>query len=192
MNWLINTARYLSRFRYGDNMDAFVHRNRDKVAVKGIETSLSKSSSMVHNLTEQATKLMCSLSFVQKHSELPEVPFDSMIENAGNTDPGFSTFSPQNPALQDKAQFIHDQLVRSAASNNGHPLLDLNNQRQIQEYCDKVQQFLNTLLALVHYTSGQPARGTELLSVHHENPLNGSLRNIFLYHGHVAVVPQYH
>ena len=40
--------------------------------------------------------------------------------------------------------------------------------------------------------SGQPARGTELLSIQHENTSNNGMRNIFLYKGLVAVVPRYH
>lgn len=192
MNWLINTARYLSRFRYGENLDAFVYWSGDTVTVRGTRTTLSKFTSMVHNEYERASALLCKLAFVAQRSTLPDIPWDNLIEDPNTKALGFSVFSPDNPLLAKQSKFVSEQLL--SACKQGLPVLlqDLQSSRQVLEYCEKVQEFLQCLAGLFHYSSGQPARGTELLSIHHENPGNGMLRNIFLYQGLVAVVPQYH
>jgi hypothetical protein len=45
---------------------------------------------------------------------------------------------------------------------------------------------------LIHITGGQPARGTELLSLQHYNTVHGLLRNIFIENGLVSFVICYH
>ena len=59
-------------------------------------------------------------------------------------------------------------------------------------YLGRVDSFLRRLLLLVHLTAGQPARGTELLSVRCINTLNGQHRSIFIEHGIVSIVTTYH
>jgi superfamily II DNA helicase RecQ len=191
-NWLINTARYLSRFRYGENLDAFVCWSGDTVTVRGIRTSLAQYTSMVHNEYEHASSILCRLAFVPERSSLPSIPWSDMVEDPANQTPGFGMFSPESPMLASKASFIQDRLMH--ANEQGYDVLitNLQSPREVLRYSELVQEFLQTLLGLVHFTSGQPARGTELLSVHHENPSNGMLRNVFLYQGLVAIVPQYH
>jgi hypothetical protein len=66
------------------------------------------------------------------------------------------------------------------------------NQRAIRAYEKKVDVFLRSLLLLVHLTSGQPARGTELLSLRHSNTMQGLHRNIFIDNGIVSTVTSWH
>lgn len=58
------------------------------------------------------------------------------------------------------------------------------------DYNRKVTRFLDILLLLVHITSGQPARGTETLSLRHTNTMHH--RNIFVEEGLVSTVTTYH
>ena len=66
------------------------------------------------------------------------------------------------------------------------------NQSAVKAYKAQVDTFLETLLLLVHMTSGQPARGTELLSLRYTNTVNGHHRNIFVDNGMVSTVTTYH
>jgi hypothetical protein len=59
-------------------------------------------------------------------------------------------------------------------------------------YLDRVDAFLERLLLLVHTTCGQPARGTEILTLCHSNGYLGSHRNIFIEQGLVGTVTAYH
>ncbi|KAG2001178.1 hypothetical protein GB937_010415 [Aspergillus fischeri] len=60
------------------------------------------------------------------------------------------------------------------------------------EYLTQVDQFLERLLIVCHLTSGQPARGTEILSLRHVNTWHGQHRGIFVENGLVGLVTAYH
>jgi hypothetical protein len=62
----------------------------------------------------------------------------------------------------------------------------------VTQYLQRVDGFLQRLLLLVHITSSQPARATELLGLRHRNTLQGRHRNIFIEHGLVSTVTMYH
>ena len=62
----------------------------------------------------------------------------------------------------------------------------------VEKYKTKVDKFLEILLLLVHITGGQPARGTEILSLRYVNTICGYHRNIFTDHGVVNTVTTYH
>lgn len=55
-----------------------------------------------------------------------------------------------------------------------------------------IDGFRGQLLALMHITRGQPARGPEILSVRHSNTTQGRFRNLFIEDGMVMFVTQYH
>lgn len=59
-------------------------------------------------------------------------------------------------------------------------------------YISRVERFLERLLLLVHITSGQPARATELLGLRYCNTVEGHHRNIFIDDGLVSTVTSYH
>ena len=64
--------------------------------------------------------------------------------------------------------------------------------KRVKSYLDAIQTFLQRLLLLVHMTGGQPARGTELLTLQWRNSQHGIRRNIFLENGLVTFVTSYH
>lgn len=62
----------------------------------------------------------------------------------------------------------------------------------IKEYASQINNFLERLLLLIHLTSGQPARGTEILSLRHFNTVHGHYRSIFIEDGLVSTVTAYY
>jgi hypothetical protein len=64
--------------------------------------------------------------------------------------------------------------------------------KAIDEYLSNLQSFLETLWVLVHVTSGQPARATELIQSRYCNTLQGEHRNVFVENGLVCFVSTYH
>lgn len=62
----------------------------------------------------------------------------------------------------------------------------------VERYKTRVQEFLESLLLLIHITGGQPGRGTELTSLRHMNTISGYHRNIFADNGVVNTVTTYH
>jgi hypothetical protein len=62
----------------------------------------------------------------------------------------------------------------------------------VERYMDRVVTFREKLAVLMHITSGQPARGPELLSVRHSNTVQGGHRNLFIEDNMVVVTTRYH
>jgi hypothetical protein len=62
--------------------------------------------------------------------------------------------------------------------------------REVQLYRAQVDRFLEGLLLLVHFTAGQPARGTEITGLQHVNTVYH--RNVFVEDGLVVIVTSYH
>jgi superfamily II DNA helicase RecQ len=62
---------------------------------------------------------------------------------------------------------------------------------RVRSYLRRVDAFLELLLLLMHTTGGQPARGTEIMTIRHRN---GQLqdRNVFVMDGQVLFVTRYH
>jgi hypothetical protein len=64
--------------------------------------------------------------------------------------------------------------------------------KAVQAYFEKVDQFLEQLLLLIHMTGGQPPRGTELIGLQHSNTAQGQHRGIFLEDNLISTVTSYH
>ncbi|KAL7771445.1 hypothetical protein CFE70_001388 [Pyrenophora teres f. teres 0-1] len=90
-----------------------------------------------------------------------------LLDNPKTVTPGYSVFNPDNPALTHGSGFIPKQLLKNLNKKQfpNTAITDLTNFTQVQRFCNAVQKFLDSILCLSHLTGGQPARGTELLSV---------------------------
>jgi hypothetical protein len=62
----------------------------------------------------------------------------------------------------------------------------------VMEYQQKVEQFQEKLLLVLHLVGGQLARAIELIGIRHINTKQGGLRNIFIDYGMVAFVTTYY
>ena len=62
----------------------------------------------------------------------------------------------------------------------------------VQAYSSRLDNFLEQILLLIYLTAGQPARGTELMSLQHSNTAQGHHRSIFIEEGLISTVTSYH
>jgi hypothetical protein len=99
--------------------------------------------------------------------------------------------------LPDRRHWLLERVIQNDWLRD--EFMDFDNQRKVtwdhaavHRYKQKVDAFLKRLLLLIHLTSGQPARGTELLSLRHSNTMQGHHRNIFVDNGMVSTVTSYH
>jgi hypothetical protein len=65
-------------------------------------------------------------------------------------------------------------------------------QQEVNNWFDRLAQFLEKLLVLIYITGGQPARAKELLSVRYCNTEKGGHRSIFVKDGLLSIVTYYH
>jgi hypothetical protein len=54
----------------------------------------------------------------------------------------------------------------------------------VQAYFDKLDQFIEQLLLLIHMTEGQPLRGTEHIGLQHSNNAQRQHRGTFIGEGY--------
>lgn len=123
-----------------------------------------------------------------------------LVDNAAESARGWS-FLQDNRNLEGELPDRKDWMLNRIIENNWlrDEFIDTSasgkivwNQRAVCSYGEKVNDFLKHLLLLVHLTSGQPARGTELLSLRHSNTMQGHHRNIFIENGMVSTVTSWH
>lgn len=62
----------------------------------------------------------------------------------------------------------------------------------MRDYKKAMQAFREHLLVLVHMAGGQPARGTEVVTVQYMNSSNGESRGVFIKDGLIVYVTMYH
>jgi hypothetical protein len=81
---------------------------------------------------------------------------------------------------------LREQFVQQG--NNQDPW----NQHWVKQWMKAVGQFKEKLLVLMHITSSQAARASELLSIQYQNTVNGSQWNIFIKDGMMVFMTDYH
>ena len=94
-------------------------------------------------------------------------------------------------------RWLIDRIIRTPDLRKRFVQLQSNNSIQwfpkaATAYIDQVDRFLERLALLIHLTSGQPARGSELLSLRYQNTVLGYVRGVFIDDGLVSTVTTYH
>ncbi|KAI7459296.1 hypothetical protein KC367_g9080 [Hortaea werneckii] len=114
--------------------------------------------------------------FTPDADDIPAIPWPHLYDDPGNSEPGWC--------------FLDDR--RSQLPVDGHYWL-FDRIRTRSDLSERfVVAFRGKLLALMHMTGGQPARGPEILSIRHRNTVQGGHRNLFIEDGTVVFVTRYH
>jgi hypothetical protein len=195
MGWIITTGHYISSFRYQDSVDAFVRWEGDRLTVRNITTTFEQYKRMVWHLHKKASDILDELLFARTPRERPAIAWDKIHDNPSSRTVGYSPFHPSERAFEEHGrEYVQRAMERALVegTHTSYTFSELDDYERVKKYCRHVQAFLDTLFLLVHFSSGEPARLTELLSVQVENSVNNEGRNLFLYDGHVAMVPRYH
>jgi hypothetical protein len=130
-----------------------------------------------------------------------EFSMHRIVDNPAENQRGWSFLChPQNlqGALPNREKWLLERVLKTQwlreefmcpESTAQHPVW---NQKSCQDYLLKVDAYLERLLLLIHLTAGQPARGSEILSLRSVNTVNGHHRNVFVEGGMVSTVTTYH
>ncbi|KAK3935636.1 hypothetical protein QBC46DRAFT_346420 [Diplogelasinospora grovesii] len=95
-----------------------------------------------------------------REAVVPPLSLRSLLDNPSESGPGWSFIRhPANTILHG-----HEKWLLNRAKWRG---------QAVKDYLALINQFLETLLLLIHITGGQPARGTELLTIQYYNPEDG-------------------
>ncbi|MGH3848179.1 MAG: DEAD/DEAH box helicase, partial [Pseudonocardiaceae bacterium] len=127
--------------------------------------------------------------------QIPAIPWDRMADDFNQPKAGWSfTQDPRTPWPVDGPQWMAHRMRAERPlqqlfiqASEGRLSID-----GIDRFLGFVADFKEKLAVICHITSGQPARGPELLSIRHRNTAAGGQRNVFIEDGLVALVTRYH
>jgi hypothetical protein len=132
---------------------------------------------------------------------VPNLPLERLVDDPVNNKRGWNFLQdPRNRAILSTTgeRWLLDRVLRSGPLRKEFTIIRASESRVIwrvtvaEDYLDIVDIFLQRLLLLVHITGGQPARGTEILSLRYRNTPEGRHRSIFVENGLVSTIPSYH
>lgn len=198
MQWLLDLRTYGLKIHY--NTTAVGHVNwKDTYTLeyKALRFSMDDFRGMVHQLVQDTRRaLLEDVLFVHKRDELPSIPWDQLHDDPTNNEVRWSFLNDQRSRLptdgkewlfariRDRRE-LYERFVR-LENDNGY------DRERVKDWMRQVARFRGLLLILMHITGGQPARGSEILSVRHRNTATGEHRNLFIEDGTVVFVTKYH
>lgn len=198
IQWILDLRTYGLKIHY--NTTAIGHVNwKDKYVLeyKTLRFSMDQFRGMVHDLTVAARQsLFEDVLLVSDREEVPTVPWESLHDDPTNGEMGWNFMHDQRSRFPvDGREWLfrriqsHDKLRERFVRADAAAGVD---RERMRDYMRKVARFRGLLLILMHITGGQPARGTEILSVRHRNTVQGGHRNLFIEDGTVVFVTKYH
>jgi len=113
-----------------------------------------------------------------------------MVDDMTFTKRGISFVSREDNGLAGGLDWMMERMRRSRQGSkmrqNGRWKT-----RQVRRYLRMVDRFREGLLFCVHVSAGQPARGTEILGLRHQNGFLQD-RNVYVMDGRVVMITRYH
>jgi hypothetical protein len=150
----------------------------------------------VEAVQEQLRELLLVHPEEERAAIVPPLNLRSLKDDPSKDQPGWSFLTdPRNVALQGNDRWLLDRVLDYdwlQAEFLSAPGSSLWNRHRAEQYLKQVDAFLERLLLVVHIVSGQPARGTELLSLQLCNTRQGLRRSVFIENGLVSFVTVYH
>jgi len=200
MQWMLDLRTYGLKIHY--NMTSRGHvewKGYDELLYKSVQFNMAQFRSMVHGLVTESRRLLVEdlLLFNGRHAhKVPEIPWQSLRDNPTDERPGWNFLQDHRTRLPvDGQMWLFNRVGQEPAVRSRFlkPGTESGVNRQgIESYMARVAEFREKLLVLMHITSGQPARGPEILSIRHSNTVRGGHRNVFIENGMVVFVTRYH
>jgi hypothetical protein len=202
MNWALKLRAYGLKVRDCTTSIGYLLWSEDKgrLTYKDMELDMTSLRELIRTEVQQAQdrleKLLLLHPDEERDATVPALDLLSIKDDPSRAQVGWSFLQdPRNGALAGRDEWIldrvlhHDWLKREFLATKAGSRWK---QVAVRQYLRQVDQFLESLLLLVHLTGGQPARGTELLSLRHRNTTHAIRRSIFIEDGLVTFVTFYH
>jgi Orsellinic acid/F9775 biosynthesis cluster protein D len=201
MNWAQKLRAYGKKIQDSTTSLGYIVWSDDgeEIEYKGLKLSMTGLRRFLSTQVQEANRQLQELLFVpatEWQYTVPAVDLSQLRDNPANDQPGWSFLKdPRNVSLQGHDRWLLNRVLDQDTLRKRF----LTNQRDAKwrrqaakEYLQKVDAFLERMLLLIHITGGQPARGTELLSIQCCNTRHGFRRNIFMENGLIGFVTFYH
>jgi hypothetical protein len=207
-NWANQLRMYGKRIRDSTTGIGYIvwSESDERLSYRDVSLTMSSFRALVRDQVRQAQEQLEDLLILQASEErtdldlmihmhrLVDRPVESrrgwcFVDHEGN----------RKGPLPDRKRWLLDRVIHNQSlleefvdCSTGALDKPLWRRKPALAYQRSVESFLERLLLLAHLTSGQPARGTELLSIRYKNIVHGQHRNLFVDHGMVSTVTSYH
>jgi hypothetical protein len=200
MQWMLDLRTYGLKIHYNTTSHGHVEWcNGDELLYKNVQFNMAQFRGMVHGLMVETRQIMFDeLLFCggTKANEVPEVPWDSIRDDPTNTTPGWSFLDDERTRFPvDGKGWLFERIGQQADVRRRFERAGTEtglNGVEVEKYMASIARFREKLLVAAHILGGQPARGTEMLSIRHSNTWKGGHRNVFIEDGLVVLVTKYH
>ncbi|KAI7592076.1 hypothetical protein KC316_g2508 [Hortaea werneckii] len=197
MQWMLDLRAYCMKVSLNTTSQGHVGwRNGDVLRYKDIHFSMAQFRGMVDQFQRTTRTQLMEIRFASDEQDVPAVPWKDLFDNPSNDSDGWSFVDDtRTPWPVDGRRWLFERVQKrpecrqrfvSDQTANGV------NEAKLRDWMKTIDDFRGQLLALMHITGGQPARGPEILSVRHSNTAQGRFRNLFIEDGMVVFVTQYH
>ncbi|KAI9881994.1 MAG: hypothetical protein M1823_006286, partial [Watsoniomyces obsoletus] len=215
IDWVLRLRAYGKKIRGDTNAAGVVQWVGDTIMYGYVQYSMPQLRSMVHGLVETTRKelhrelLLLDVDETGQLADgattLPAIEWDKVVDNPAELRAGWNflqdprnTFGGVEGGSWLSQRITKEKRLRKAfvdhkASNltsGGRDVVWI--AKRVQQYEKAMRQFREHLLVAVHMTGGQPARGTELVTVTYKNMPNGQSRGVFVEDGLMVYVTMYH
>ena len=160
------------------------------IAYRGQKIPLARFKRLIDTVITEAENILWRELLWQTDSSRFALVVDQLEDDVTFTRRGFSFLDHTRNGLKDTRAWV---LAQMEVHGEGRKLRQGErwHRRRMRKYLRRVDHFRELLLLCVHWTGGQPARGTEITSIRFRNGYMQD-RNVFAIHGHLAVVTRYH
>ena len=158
--------------------------------LRGRPIVIERFQRMVRDVVKEAERLLWEELIWTGPEGRFVVPLDQIVDDVTFTKRGISFVSKSGNGLADGLDWMIDRMLTSEEGRKMR-VNGVWNARQVRRYLRKVDRFLELLLFSAHTTAGQPARGTEITTVRHQNGFLQD-RNIFVIDARVVIITRYH
>jgi hypothetical protein len=208
MDKIMDLRAFGKVLRNRTTVDGHIVWNADytRLTRKDLSFSMNSLRWWVRDSIEQGRELLADLLFVEpsapgtpgtRYQRFPPLNLKAVYDNPKHKYPGYHFVRDEkNQAVFLRKNKLHHRVTESG-SLQARMFADVGTKKwkatEVKAYAQRRYDFLSQLLLLFHITGGQPARGTELLTLTWRNPNRfGEFRNIFLEDGQVVFVTTYH
>ncbi|KAG6157487.1 hypothetical protein E4U50_007512 [Claviceps purpurea] len=193
LSCMISLLAYGKRIamEYGNAGSVFWEGEDRVMVLNGGRIVMAKFRAMVENAIDDAETLFWQrLMSTADECNRSELDFNTLTDDISFRRRGCSFLDNKSNGLSNMHMSV--TLAKLLASKNGKKMWRDKkwNKPLTREYLRQVDKFRKLLLFCVHVTGGQPARGTEILSLRFANGVASS-RNVFLLDGYVMTVTFY-
>lgn len=192
--WITRLRTYGKKIQNTTTSLGYIYWSEDQqqLSYKGLEMTIESFRRFVQIEIEKAQQSLEILFLLyeeeSRESVIPPIPLSQLRDDPSESRLGWNFLQDAHnaEALPNGQRWLLDRVLKTEWLQTEFLNIQQPSDKikwkipAVQAYLRNRDRFLELLLLLCHLTGGQPARGTEILSLRHRNTLHRRHRSIFI------------